>query len=120
MSNVHGVSSRAHSKRRAIVESARTLGYSELKDMSPEFWSGRFRTGRTKISDIVPRGFWSDSSYFGPGRSAADQNRSAGILVRRTKITSDFGLTPAILVRGGLLRTKISDIVPRGFWSAGP
>ena len=53
----------------------------------------------------------------------ADQNLrycSAGILVRRTKMTNDFGPTPVILVRGGLLRSKISDIVPRGFWSAGP
>ena len=66
-----------------------------LGSTSPEFWSRRFRSEQTKISDIVPQGFW-----------------SAGL-----EITSDFGLTPVILVQGGLLQTKISNIVPWGFWS---
>jgi len=51
---------------------------------------------------------------FGPGDFGPGGPKSP-ILFR-----GDFGPTPVILVRGGLLRTKISDIVPWGFGSAGP
>ena len=51
---------------------------------------------------------------FGPGKFGPGGPKSPILFRRhfglRTKITSDFGPTPDILVRGSLLWTKISDI----------